>query len=139
MGFLTSSGGDLLLNKIITSQDQYFLSLVIGTVPGTNSYGDELDEPTGDDYARAAIDNTSGLWVINSGTLYNGTQIDFAEAQTDWGIANGWALTTDPVAGDVIFAGALDDPLKIDTGDTVSIPLGGISFSFVTSSWTGQT
>ena len=96
MGFLTSAGADLLLNLVVSNQDHYYLSLITGQGPGTNTLGDELEEPTATDYARALIDNTTSVWTINSGTLYNGVAGDFAEAQADWGIVVGWALTTEP-------------------------------------------
>lgn len=139
MGFLASAGADLLLNMLVSNQNAYYLGLTVGSVPGSNNSGEELDEPMTDDYTRAIIDNTSAAWVITSGTLYNGALVDFAEAQEDWGTVSGWAVLDQPVGGNVIFAGAMDSPMAVDSGDTVSIPAGGISFSFVTSSWTGQT
>jgi hypothetical protein len=134
----TVQGTDYLLNLMSGGAEPvsaYYVAAVLEDSPSYTTYGGELDEPLAADYGRAVLENVSGSWYVNQGTMSNYAEIAFPIAATAWGLVRHWAICDDPIAGRALFVGDLDNPFEVGIGDQWYIPVGGLEISFPTSLW----
>lgn len=137
MGFVTVDGADYLMGLFGADHppvDNYYIALVIGSIPGIAASGDELEEPFYEDYGRAVIPNFSGSWEIFSGTLSNSVEILFPRPESPWGTPRFWALTDEATQGRVFFVGELD-PFTVTVGEDIFLAPGALSLSLSIPGW----
>ena len=81
-------------------------------------------------YARVAVtNNTTNFPSASAQTKTNGAVFDFGTAAADYGtiVWAAWVKTSSGALGadDIIYAGPLDTPRLVLTGDDFKIPIGG--------------
>jgi hypothetical protein len=89
-------------------------------------------ELVGVGYARASITNGAAFWgaaVLDaaSGRMTSSSLVDvvFANATDDWPPIPGWAVTDNPISGNVLWSGAFDDQVGlVSSGQTPLIAAG---------------
>lgn len=125
-GFPTVRGaGEILrcfFGQSTTPPAAFYLALIREIPPNAFISGDELDEPVAADYARAEISNDTVNWnapFMNSQlqVVSNQLDIEFGEAEEDWGSIGYWALTNAATGGYVYFYGQLESYQNIQEGD----------------------
>jgi len=92
-------------------------------------------EVSGGSYARVSITNNTTNWPnASSGQKKNGTEILFAAATGAWGTVTHWALFDASTSGNMLFYGALTNPLAPTSGkivrfkaNTIAVTLTGVS------------
>lgn len=63
------------------------------------------------------------------GKIYNGKRVTFGPATGEWGTVRYWFMADSFTGGNVIAFGELVDPISISSGDSITIPTNGITFS----------
>lgn len=132
-GQLTVFGASQLLNsffgKGVVAPNTFYLALIKDIAPTPYVSGNELDEPTGGAYARAAVPNDVVTWS-NAGAL-NITalqiEINFIAATANWGTIRYWALCDALSGGNPYFVGQLDSPQAVLLGEVATINPGDLS------------
>jgi hypothetical protein len=110
-----------ILNKIFgatnyTPAATYYIGLRAG--------GTEL---SGGSYARVAVtNNTTNFPNVAANIMVNGTAITFPQATADWTTADEEAIYVASSGGSPRFAGALDYPVTVRTGQTRSFAAGDL-------------
>lgn len=123
-GFLTSAGQNYLLDLITQSSGayaSYFIALGRNAPPSRHMNGTELDEPPVADYARVQYQNVSGNWTPREGQTSNLLPVVFPVAITEWGTIRHWAITTEPVGGQLLWAGSFLTPITVKIADQVRL------------------
>lgn len=96
-------------------------------VPVANAGVDQILEPTATEYTQVTYGIGGSYWGDDGyGGLYNIGQIVFPQVLTLWGFILGYAII-DPVAGQVVDAGALLEPFVADVNVTPTIEPGTIA------------
>jgi hypothetical protein len=119
-GNWTMYGRQLMICSLLTPDAVVALgSLQIAlttTVPVANASALQLEEPTGS-YQRQPY-QASGTWwgPTGFGEIYNTHAVVFPTVtDASWGLIRGWALI-DPVAGQCLAVGSIQDPFVADVG-----------------------
>ncbi len=101
------------------------------TVPEANSTGTRLNEPPGNfGYSRKSYALGIGRWEIGSYSDVRNTQeISFGTPTGDWGLIQGWALTTAATGGLLIASGSVVLPERLGFGTPVTVKAGSLRFS----------
>lgn len=90
-------------------------------------------EVTGGSYARAAVtNNTTNFPNATAGdpsTKSNGTAITFATPSASWGTVVAYALCDASTAGNIVATNNLTTSKTINSGDSVSFPIGQLVFT----------
>ncbi len=95
--------------------------------PGETGANGEI---SGGDYARAAVtNNATNFPAAVNGAKANGTVITFATPTGDWGDITHGAIWDAASGGNCLGSGALGTPKTINNGDTVTIPISGLSIT----------
>lgn len=95
--------------------------------PTDASTGSTITEPSGGSYARVAVtNNATNFPAASGGAKANGTVITFPSATGSWGTVTHLAVCDASSAGNMLAWGALDVSKTVDSGDTVSIPVGDL-------------
>jgi hypothetical protein len=87
------------------------------------------------DTAMPPIPNTSAFWspaafASSQWSTHNLVDVVFANATSDWPTLPGWAVLDDPLAGNVIYAGAFTDQVGlVAAGDTPTITAGDLTIT----------
>lgn len=116
---------------------QHILKIAAMTVP-THIYiaastadptrtGSGLAEPVGNAYARVQMDN----WTWNGGALRaeDASIIQFPTATGSWGTITYVAIYDAASGGNLLFSAALQSAKTINSGDTLSFPIGNFQLS----------
>lgn len=94
------------------------------TIPLANASQDQLVEPTAASYARQSYTLGSANWgATGFAELFNLGQIAFPRVDEPWGVIRGWALV-DPVAGQCLAVGSIDDPYEAVVGFVAQVDPG---------------
>lgn len=115
-----------ILNKIFgatnyTPAATYYVGLRNGGV-----------ELSGGSYARVAVtNNTTNFPNVAANTMVNGTAIAFPQATADWDTADEVVLYLASSGGSPRFAGALDNPVTVTTGQTRSFAAGDLKIKLI--------
>lgn len=137
-GRITSDGANYVLNLLVNADQpvaNYYVALINGNAPSYSAKGDELEEPTNAEYARAQVASTSGNWNVQSGVLTNYQPIYFPVASTDWGTQRYWAITDAAVGGRAFWVGTLNSPIGTTIGQQFYFPAGSLGLSIPNSVW----
>lgn len=90
------------------------------------------NETTGTSYARVAVtNNATNFPAAAGGAKSNGTAINFpTPGSGGWGTVTHWSIgDAASGAGNILFSGALTVSKTINSGDTVSFPVGDLDFT----------
>lgn len=100
-------------------------------VPPANADGSILDEPPSNfAYSRKRYDLIAANWEMAGNSEVASTQdIAYGTPTGNWGLIQGWALTTAATGGEIIASGSLVTPQRLDFGSEVSVQAGAISFN----------
>lgn len=134
-GRLTLWGAGQILNSYFSRTtappENFYLALIAQIPPNGFVSGAEIDEPDQASYSRIAVPNDGVNWTDNGQVHVISTEVDvtFTQAQEDWGILRYWALCQTDVDGMVYAVGNLEDPLDVNTGDTVVLGAGDLSIT----------
>lgn len=126
--------GELLrtfFGQIADPPPNFYLALIREMAPTPYVSGVELDEPESDDYQRVAVPNDQLTWS-NDGQIHImscETDIEFVQAQEDWGTVRYWALCNALVDGYVYFIGDFETPDVVFADETVIIDAGELTVS----------
>lgn len=86
-------------------------------------------EVSGGSYARVAVtNNATNFPNAASGTKSNGAAIAFAQATATWGTITSFAIFDALSSGNMLFWADLTTPRTVQSGDTLSFPIGSILF-----------
>jgi len=97
-------------------------------------------EVTGGSYARASIASSLANWAGTqsagstvassgtSGTTSNNIAINFATPSAGWGTVTEFCVMSAVTGGTLLFRSALTVSKTINSGDTVSFPIGALTF-----------
>ena len=93
-------------------------SLYIGlTSTQPTNIGENVTEPSGNNYSRVFCANDSAMWpAANGRTKSNGQDVLFPAATGDWGTQSFFVLYDAPTAGNFIAYGELTEPTDINVG-----------------------
>lgn len=120
-----TGAGATFLRDLMRNADQaprtYYVALVCTVPPGYTIGGEELDEPDYPEYDRGLLVNDSASWDVTGTLMTTLQEVTFPTALNEWGQVNYLALCDQPrkVGGRVLFCGALDAPLYVESGDQV--------------------
>jgi len=96
-------------------------------VPNEAGVGTEV---TSGSYARAEVVNDATNFPAAAGSAKsNAVAIVFPTATANWGTIMGVAVFDAASGGNCLWAGALDDPLNVNTGATFSFEIGQLVFT----------
>lgn len=128
--------GHLLRGVSFTPSGILAIGLTSG-VPSDTSTGASCTElqNTGS-YARVSVTSNTTNWSADDTTnniAYNNNAITFTTPSADWGWTSGLIIADTAVygAGNIYFYGALTSAQFIQNGNTVSIPVSGLSIQFL--------
>lgn len=125
---MTSTGENFLLDllcRATVAPQVYYVALITSEPPTHFLGGDELDEPTVAQYARAAYANDPGTWSDRTGEMSNTEDIEFPVVVDEvWPTINHWGLLDAEASGTLLFAGSFDAPIDLAIGDQLVIPAG---------------
>lgn len=96
--------------------------------------GADLYEPSGG-YSRRSHAASSSGWNRVGSTLSNSAVVRFPKATEDWGQLTNWALCTHQTGGNVLFEDRLSEPITVEKGDVIEIPVGWMVIQFKVGSW----
>jgi hypothetical protein len=130
-GFYSDNLAEEFLDHIFLGQSYPLPSTIYTTVSTTNpgDDGSNLTEPS--DLGDAGYSRVATSWQSSgSGTQYeNNGAIAFAAATIDWGYINYIALMDDPSGGNMLFYGALNNPVDVDAGKAIQFTDGGVTLA----------
>jgi hypothetical protein len=119
----TAIGDHVLLNAAYTSPTTIYLALFTAVSDAEAGTGTEVST-SGTAYAREAISFGAG----SNGVYANDAAVEFAEATASWGTVTHFAITDHVSAGNKLTAiKALAASKAVDTGDTLSFPIGDLT------------
>lgn len=131
----------LLVNTAYSPAATLYIGLFTA-YPGESGVTGEFTIGTGA-YARAAITNNTTEFppcaITGTPTKTNASIIAFPTATTAWGTATHWAIYDASTAGNMIAHGSLGASHVVQTGKTVKILAGGISFTLTNATKGGFT
>ena len=84
-------------------------------------------------YARKTLTQADANWsyqqIGGSGVVYNNDLLEFTQASADWGYVSGAAVVDSATygAGNILYRGTIGTPRVIQEGDTLRIPVSGLS------------
>ena len=95
--------------------------------PGDTDGGSEV---TGGSYARQSVtNNATNFPAASGGAKSNGALVNFGTASANWGTVAYIGLKDAGSGGNLYFWGALDESIPILAGDSLSFPIGTITFA----------
>lgn len=84
------------------------------SVPTVGDTGDDLVEPSDDQYVRQPYPIGGDYWAFTGrGGVSNTAEVSFGVPSEDWGDVVGWALCTDEAGGSTYYVGELNNPLRV--------------------------
>jgi hypothetical protein len=87
-------------------------------------------EPSGNGYARVNFTNNATNWpAASGGAKANGVAVTFPEASGSWGTITHFFINDAATAGNYLAHGALTASKVVDSGDTISFPIGDIDIT----------
>lgn len=90
----------------LVPSDKYYLGLSRASI---DEDGVGLDEPSGANYARVAIDNDKTNWSTSTdGSILNETKIEFNESLASWGVCTHVFLADAEVGGNILYVSELN-------------------------------
>ena len=130
-GFLTGTGRNYLLDllcRAVQAPQYYYFALIVNETPTHFLNGSELDEPTIAQYERVAYPNSPGNWSDRTEEMYNTSEIVFpvVEDIEPWPTIRHWGLLDAPESGNLLWAGSFENPIELETGDQLVLPVGSI-------------
>ncbi len=99
----------------------------LSTVDPTDD-GSGLAEPSGSGYARTQT-SASDWNAASNGSLYNASDITFAQATGSWGTITHFALFDAATAGNMLAHGVLSQSKTIGNSDTARFQAGDLDIS----------
>jgi hypothetical protein len=119
------------------------LDYAIGTTPGSKPAtvyvalhtGDPMvgggSEVSSNGYARASLaNNNSAVVKVSDGVKATAVAVTFPTATGSWGTVTHWSIKDTLTSGNTLFYGALTASKAIASGDSFTIPIGGLTFAF---------
>jgi len=92
--------------------------------------GSSIAEPSGNNYARAAVTNNKTNWgTASGGIVSNAADITFNTASGSWGTITHFAVFDASSGGNMLIYGSLTESKTIGTGDTPKFNIGDVSIS----------
>jgi hypothetical protein len=92
--------------------------------------GSGIAEPAGGSYARVAVTNNATNWpAASGGAKSNGTAIAFPQATASWGVITHFFCSDLATGGNMLGHGSLTASKTIDSGDTLSFPIGDLDIT----------
>lgn len=83
---------------------------------------------SGTAYARLNIArNTTNFPTATTGTISNGTLLQFAVATASWGTITHWAIMDASTGGNILYHAALSSSVAISTNDRFELPIGNLT------------
>lgn len=102
------------------------LYLGLSTTTPTDA-GGNITEPSGGSYARVAVTNNTTNWpTTTTGEKANGAAFAFPQATASWGTVTHLAIYDAETDGHVLCLAELSSPKAVESGDTLSFPIGSI-------------
>lgn len=92
--------------------------------------GTGITEPSGGNYARVSVANTSTNWSAATGnpsTKSNAQPVTFPQANASWGTVSHFFISDASSGGNIIVKGALTTSKAVGANDTPSFAAGDIS------------
>lgn len=127
---LEGSFGD---DKGATAPANYHLGLSTTTPTYDAGAITNITEPSGGDYARVSVANSTTNWTVTARTVENATAIEWPTATANWGDATHVVVYDAATAGNALFFGALASTASITTGIRFVIDPAGATISIPTS------
>lgn len=121
------------LSGVATLPTTYYVALC-SSQPDVGVDGTSLAalEPAAGAYARVALGRTSAEWAAaDQGISTIQVTVTFPTATADWGTITHYALCTALTGGSVYGYGQFTFAQYVASGDTMVVPVGGISLAFV--------
>lgn len=87
----------------------------------------------GNAYARAQCNPADANWAEGTstdGVVSNAVAINFPTPTAAWGTVTHFSIFDASTGGNMLAWGALNQSRSINTGDTVSFPIGNLTFTF---------
>ena len=111
-----------------TSAATLYFALSTTTPTVTAGAITNVNEPSGGDYARVAVTNSSTNFEITDNTGSNLTAVTFPTASGTWGAITHLVAYDAASAGNALWFGGLTGaPVSVNTGSTVEFAAGTIS------------
>ena len=92
-----------------------------------------VTEPSGGDYARVEVANTTANWTVVDRTVENAGSVEWPTATASWGDATHVVFYDVASAGSPLFFGALGSTATITSGIRLVLDPGGATISVPTS------
>jgi len=87
-------------------------------------------EVTGGAYARVAVTkNTTNFPTTSTGTISNGTLIQFPVATANWGTVTSAGIWDASTAGNLLYWGDLTASQAVNTNNRLEIPIGSLTIA----------
>lgn len=120
----------LIGNRTFANADTFYIALSF------NAKDEEVSEPSGNSYARSAVNNDSENWSAQvNGVIKNTKDISFEESTDSWGTETikSIAIYDSPSNGNLLYTGSLPENMQkiIQAAAVVSIPAGSVMFGKV--------
>lgn len=103
--------------------------------PGDASDGtilQDFEPDTAAGYARVSYTTGASYWGVNGQYVTNTATVDFGVPTAAWGLLTHFALTDDPVAGNLFAYGEMHNAVNADITTDVQLPPGGIVLAIYT-------
>ena len=102
------------------------LYLGLSTTTPTDA-GGNITEPSGGSYARVAVTNNTTNWpTTTTGEKANGAAVAFPLATASWGTVTHLVIYDAETDGHVLCLAELIPQKAVESGDTLSFPIGSI-------------
>lgn len=114
------------------AENQTLTTLLAGTryialcsaAPTDSQTGSNIPELSGNGYARQAA-----TFTTTGSTSTNAAAVNFTASGGNWVQAAHVVVLTAATGGNVVYYGALTNPITLNNGETGTIPIGSISIS----------
>lgn len=124
---------DVLFGKTETMPDTLYLAALI-VMPTPSDTGATISEPADTNYARIAIDNSSGgtFWKVAAGGSKDSNEgVTWAAADSDWASSPGYGICDAASGGNLLLYGEWPTSFLNQAGHTVYFNPGSISIVLI--------
>lgn len=129
MGALTAEGANRLLDDLTNTGATGWGSTVYAALSSTDP-ATSVTEPSGGSYARVAVALNGSVFPAASGRqAVSASAVTFPTASASWGTLPYVAFYTAASGGSLLFHDQLPTAVVVASGDTPTIPAGGLVLS----------
>jgi hypothetical protein len=130
MGALTDAGAGLLLDSALGANHGTLWPATIYLALSTTDPAITMTEPSGGSYARKSVaNNATNFAAATSRQKTNLLSLAFATATGAWGVVTHVAVMDAATGGTMLAHDQLPVSASVISGDTLTIPVGGLVLS----------